>query len=94
MAWPGLTGGEGLSTTIDAFGARVAELLAIDLAGDISLEDSLYDDWGLDSLQAFQLIIIIEGMADVLVPPEETPVLFTVQDAYQYYCVLLASDSS
>lgn len=75
--------------TIDSFAGRVSELLGVELGGRVNPYDSLYDDWGLDSLQAFQLIIVIEAIADVLVPPLETPELLTVQDAYGYYRSLL-----
>lgn len=40
---------------------------------------------GLDSLQAFQLIIFIEALANVDVPPLDLPDIYTVQDAYDYY---------
>lgn len=75
--------------TIDEFAHRVAELLDIELDGRVNPYDNLYEDWGLDSLQVFQLIVIVEAMADVLVPPPETPDLFTVREAYDYFTSLL-----
>lgn len=45
----------------------------------------LFDDLGLDSMQAFQLLVVVEAMAGADLPPEELPPLFTVGDAYRYY---------
>ena len=47
----------------------------------------LFEDLELDSLQAFELIICIESIAGVLVPPEEMPNIWTLGDAYDYYVV-------
>lgn len=55
---------------------------------------SLYDEWALDSLQAFQMLLSIEALADVLVPPIEIPNLFTLDDAYRYYSVLASYDAN
>lgn len=77
--------------TVEAFGLRVALLLDIEPPVRISPYDGLFDDWGLDSLQAFQLIIIIEGIAEVAVPPPSIPEIFTVGDAYEYYRSLATS---
>lgn len=46
---------------------------------------SIYDDWAIDSLQAFQVIIVTEAMAGALVPPPELPELYTPADVYAYY---------
>lgn len=78
-------------STIEAFGHKVAALLDIEPPVHISPYDGLFDDWGLDSLQAFQLIIIIEGIAEVAVPPPSIPEIFTVGDAYDYYRSLVNS---
>lgn len=78
--------------TVEAFGLQLAALLEIDLeGGGVSPTDDLFDDWGLDSLQAFQMIVTVEGLAGVVVPPPEIPEMFTVGDAYAYYRSLLAS---
>lgn len=71
--------------TIDEFSRVVARLLEIEIVGEISPSDSLFDEWALDSLQAFQLIIVIEAIAGVDVPPPALPEIFTVGDAYGYY---------
>lgn len=74
---------------LEGFARRVAELLEIEIDGSINPYDSLFDDWGIDSLQAFQLIVIIEAMAESLVPPAEMPEIYTVGDAHEYYRSLL-----
>jgi acyl carrier protein len=76
--------------SVEAFGQRLATLLEVDVDG-VSPYDDLFADWGLDSLQAFQMVVTIEGMAEVAVPPPEIPEMFTVGDAYAYYRSLRAS---
>lgn len=51
----------------------------------------LYDDLGLDSFDAFRLMLFSEDIAGLILPPEEMPPLFTVGDAYDYYRALVAS---
>jgi acyl carrier protein len=45
----------------------------------------LFGDDGLDSFHAFELLILIETMAKLELPPTELPVIFTLGDAYAYY---------
>lgn len=74
-----------------AFAEQLAEILQLDGEDRFGPSTSLFDDWALDSLQAFAMIVIIESMAGVDVPPPEIPELFTVADAYGYFCSLRAS---
>jgi acyl carrier protein len=69
----------------DAFAARVVELLQLAWDGAVNPYDSLYDELGLDSLQAFELLVIVEALAGAAVPPPEIPEIFTMQDAYTYF---------
>lgn len=71
--------------TLEDFSERICALLGIDVVGVANPHDSIFDSWGLDSLQAFQMLIIIESLANVSVPPLAIPAIFTVQDAYDYY---------
>lgn len=64
------------------FAARLSALLGVEAAAAARPEDSLYDVWCLDSLQAFQLIILTEALAECDVPPPMVPQMFTVGDAY------------
>jgi acyl carrier protein len=73
----------------DRMSARVAELLGLEIDGPIDPGVGLYDELGLDSFQALQLIVIIESLADAPVPPLDLPELFTMQDAYDYYVSLV-----
>lgn len=71
----------------EAFSERIAELIGIDVQPPLNPYDGLYTDLGLDSLQAFELIIIIETLADA-VPLDDVPELYTMQDAFEYYAHL------
>jgi len=74
------------------FGHELASRLGVAAECPVLPATTLFDDWGLDSFQAFQMLIIIEAMADVVLPPPTLPSLFTVQDAYDYYRALLTPD--
>lgn len=50
----------------------------------------LFDDLGLDSFDAFRMIIFLEDLADVPFPPDEVPQMFSVGDAFRYYEALCA----
>ncbi len=73
------------------FARRVAGLLEIEIEADVNPYDHLVDDWGIDSLQVFQVLVIVEAMAGAMVPPPEVPDLQTVGDAYDYYRALLVT---
>jgi acyl carrier protein len=70
------------------FSRRVCDLLELDAELVVGPYDELYATVGLDSLQGFQLLVIIEVLADVDVPPEVIPEIYTMQDAYEYYSSL------
>ncbi|HYI60634.1 MAG TPA: phosphopantetheine-binding protein [Acidimicrobiales bacterium] len=76
--------------TIEGFGRELAEMLEVDPPGVVSVGDDLFADWGLDSIQFFQVIVFVEEMAEVDVLPPNPPEVFTVGDAYAYYRSLLA----
>ena len=69
----------------DQFVERLQALLRVTFPDPVDRSDGLYDDLGLDSFQAFELLIIIEGLAGSMVPPVEIPELYTLADAYAYY---------
>lgn len=71
------------------FSQRICEALSVDAGQPIEVAASLYNDLGLDSFQAFQLIVVIESLAAVSIPPAELPYLYTMEDAYSYYCSLI-----
>lgn len=76
---------------LQSFGQRVAVLMEIEIPDEVSPYDGLFEEWALDSLQAFQLIVVIEALADVMVPPPSIPEMFTVGDAYAYFQSLVIS---
>lgn len=75
--------------TFEDFGQAVAGYLRLDPSPPIERGAGLYDSWSLDSVQAWELVVVIEGMASVLVPPGSLPMLLTLGDAYDYYISLL-----
>jgi acyl carrier protein len=77
-----------------ALSRRVIELLNLDIEGEVDPTDNLYADLALDSFQALQLIVIIESLADTLMPPVDLPELYTMQDAFDYYATLVESERS
>ena len=60
-----------------------SELLGVAVPQGLDAESSLYEDWGIDSLQALELVIMTEQHAGLVVPrlkcrfcsPLGTPIL-------------------
>lgn len=75
------------------FVQRLRQNISADLPESLSPNDGLYDELGLDSFQAFELLIIVESLAGSLVPPVDIPELYTVGDAYAYYRKLRSNES-
>jgi acyl carrier protein len=73
------------------FATRVASLLGLVAVPTPGEPVDLCDDLGLDSFQAYELLVIIEDLADADLPPVELPNLRTMRDAYSYYLSLLGS---
>lgn len=76
----------------DQFVERVGTLLDVEIPKPVNPYDSLYDDLGFDSFQAFELMIVVEGLAESMVPPMELPELYTLADAFEYYQQLRAAE--
>lgn len=74
-----------------AFARELASLLQLEDEDEFESSTSLFDDWALDSLQAFAMILVIEAMAGIDVPSPDLPDLYTVGDAYGYFRSLRAS---
>jgi acyl carrier protein len=75
-----------------SFGPQLAALLRLDDEDRFEPTVSLFDEWALDSLQAFEMIIVIEAMAGTTVPPPQLPEIFTLEDAYLYYLAVRPAD--
>lgn len=75
----------------DAFIEGLAVSLGVEPSSPRDQYATVFDDWALDSLQAFQMIVTIEVMADSLMPPAELPEIFTCGDAFAYYLDLVDS---
>ena len=63
--------------------ALVAETLNCDL-DKVTMEASLADDLGADSLAAVELSMVLEEEFDVTIADEDLPNLKTVGDLYNY----------
>jgi acyl carrier protein len=75
--------------SIHDFAGQLIQLLELDPRICATSDDTqLFDQWGLDSLQAFQLVVAIESMAGALVPPPIVPEMYTVGEAYRYFLSL------
>lgn len=75
-------------TTLLTFGQFVDRLrvhLRLDLPDTVRRDDSLYEQLGLDSIQAFELMVVTEASAGSVIPPATFPELYSVGDAYAYY---------
>jgi acyl carrier protein len=75
----------------EPFARRVVDMLELAASELPNAEASVYEELGLDSLQAFQLIIVIESLADVT-PIDDLPAIYTMRDAYNYYADLCRHD--
>lgn len=71
--------------SFEQFVERLRVLLKVEIPDPVNRYASLFDDLGLDSFKAFELMIIVEGLAESMVPPMEVPEIFTLSDAYEYY---------
>ena len=77
--------------TYEQFSSRINDLLRLGRDGPINPFDGLYDDLGLDSIRAFELIIVVESLAAVDLPSLKLPEMYTMQDAYDYYRALVSN---
>lgn len=60
----------------------IAEILSVD-PNEITEETTFTDDLGADSLDLFQIVIGIEEVFQIEVPPEESEQINTVGEALQ-----------
>lgn len=80
--------------TLEDFTLSLQRGMGIELASPPTPEDGLFEVWGLDSLQAFQMIVVVEDLAGCLVPPPEIPTILVVSDAYAYYRSLVGGGAT
>jgi acyl carrier protein len=52
---------------------------------EVTEATGLYDDLGLDSVRAFEALVILESWAELLFTPDFVPELYTLGDAYRYF---------
>jgi acyl carrier protein len=77
--------------TIDEFCMRVLDGIGIDYSPPIDTSADLYAELGVDSLQSFQLIVLVEALAGCDSPPVELPHILTLSDAFVYFISLCNS---
>lgn len=68
-----------------AFSNELACRLQLDPVSAAQRSSNLFDDWGFDSLLAFQMVVVVEEMAELLAPVNDLPPIWTLGDAYDYY---------
>ncbi len=73
------------SPTIDAFTIRIRPFLSFQLPSGTNPYDGLREVLGLESIEIFELIVIIESVAECGVPPEDVPAIDSLADAFEYY---------
>jgi len=71
--------------TFDEYVDRLFTALHLERTESFERSDDLYETVGLDSLQAFELVLFTEEIAGLSAPPSEIPMIFTLGDAYSYY---------
>jgi acyl carrier protein len=57
----------------------------------VAATTGLHDDLGLDSIQLFQALMVIEDLANSEIASTEVPALDTLGDAFAYYQQLCSS---
>ena len=79
--------------TFEDFSEQVLAGLQLDEPPALGLDTDLYDEVGLDSFQAFLLIVLVESLAGADVPPPQLPAMYTMGDAFRYYRSLVVAPS-
>jgi acyl carrier protein len=72
--------------------ARLAEVLAFN-PRELTAASGLYDEVGLDSVDAVEVVLKIEELAGSHEPSIDLPQLLTLGDAYDYYVDVVRSTS-
>lgn len=73
--------------TFDQFAERVLTRIHLEDSLPANPYDGIHSELGLDSLQGYELIVVVEALAgaDLYI---EVPEITTMQDAYEYFCHL------
>lgn len=71
--------------TIDEFVERLRHMTTFEIPAGANPYEGLADGLGVDSLEMYELVVIVESMAGCHVPPPEVPVLTTLADAFDYF---------
>lgn len=69
-----------MASTFERFRDLIVELAGVDTQ-QVSLEASLVDDLGLDSLDEVEVLIAVEDEFSVLIDDDEVEKIITVSDA-------------
>ena len=79
--------------SFDEFARRITGEFG-DRGVSLTKTTGLYDEFGLDSFEAFMLLLFIESLAGVDFPPDTPPALWTVGDGFNYYTQLAAGNTT
>lgn len=70
--------------SFEMFAERIAAMLNLDEV-PTGRDVGLFGDLDLDSIEALLLIIFVEELSGVGIPPEDVPAMYTAGDAFSYY---------
>lgn len=71
--------------TFEEYVSALTEALELTTIDGFDRSKGLMDELGLDSLEAFELVLATEELAGLSEPSSTIPAIFTLSDAYQYY---------
>lgn len=83
-----------VKVTFEEFASFLVQALELELVIDPQMSTGLWDELELDSMQAFHMIIAIEAHAGLVIPEADVPDLYTLGDAYEYFCRVHAQTTS
>lgn len=72
---------------------RILPLLGVELE-EPRAELDLYDEVGLDSFQALELVLLSEQLAGLYAAVMDIPIILSLGDAYGYYTACFEAKSS
>jgi acyl carrier protein len=74
--------------SVERMAAAICQAVGTEAPEIVTADSLLADDLGIDSFQSLEIVIVIEQMAGLELPPPQAPDLRTLRDAVGYleYC--------
>ena len=70
--------------SLDEFAALLRHRLSFSIEENITPYDLLAEA-GIDSLRVLEMVLCVESLAGVMIPPAEPPLIGRIVDAYDYF---------